>query len=77
MLQRWCGRRFGKPAAANFTEGFTVGYAEKIGKRQLFYGLVIVLADKFLRLLGGRYGNFFIVLLTLEPEFAGLAFDDF
>ena len=46
-----CGAaRVRETRAANFTEGFTVGYAELIGKRQFFW-LVIVPADKFLRLL--------------------------
>ena len=60
--------------AANFMEGFTVGYAEMIGKRR-FFGLVIVPTDKFLRLLSGRHRNFFLLFRTLESELSGFTLD--
>ena len=45
-----------------------------IGKRRFFW-LVIVPADKFLRLFSGRHRNFFLLLRTLESELSGFTLD--
>ena len=46
-------------------------------QKAVFYWLVIVPADKFLRLLSGRHWNFFLLVVATETKFLRLAFDNF
>lgn len=65
----WCGPGFGKPGAANFTEGLTVGYAEMIGKRQLFVGWWLCQPQDLSAYLPAGTETFFSFSSTRKPNF--------